>query len=184
MCIRLFLVFCAPEPLYIVFTQSNNPIVNRVHLFTLLFFRSICRKKCWSVFWMPHILESWSRNGIQPFRITQPCPVDIHCIGKCPRELEKCLHYDKVRDVWWKQWIRLKKGYLLKSCEYLKYLNLDIRVTVRSLSFSYRSNIPVYGGFWRTCEVSTLYLENCENARRTFIFWVINPLFLTSLGVR
>ena len=33
-------------------------------------------------------------------------------------------------------------------------------------------------------KVSTLRLENCENACRIHGFWVINPLFLTPLGER
>ena len=33
----------------------------------------------------------------------------------------------------------------------------------------------------RSCEVSTLHLENCANARRIHVFLVINPLFLTSM---
>ena len=38
------------------------------------------------------------------------------------------------------------------------------------------------GSRWRTCEVSTLYLENWANACRIYVFWVINPLFSRSLG--
>ena len=34
----------------------------------------------------------------------------------------------------------------------------------------------------RPCEVSTLNLENCANARRIYVFLVIIPLFLTPLG--
>ena len=35
------------------------------------------------------------------------------------------------------------------------------------------------GGHWRSCEISTLHLENCANARRIHVFWVVNPLFPT-----
>ena len=41
---------------------------------------------------------------------------------------------------------------------------------------------PVSESHWRTCEVSTLYLESCANAHWIHILWVINPLFLTPLG--
>ena len=41
---------------------------------------------------------------------------------------------------------------------------------------------PVPKCRWRACEVSTLYLENCVNARRSYVFWVISPLFLTLRG--
>ena len=43
---------------------------------------------------------------------------------------------------------------------------------------------PVTESHWRSCDVWTLYLENCANARRINVFWVINPLFLTHPGVR
>ena len=36
----------------------------------------------------------------------------------------------------------------------------------------------------RTGEVSTLYLENCANACWIYVFWVINPLFLSHTGYR
>ena len=32
---------------------------------------------------------------------------------------------------------------------------------------------------WRTCKDSTLYLKNCANACRIYVFWAINPLFLS-----
>ena len=41
---------------------------------------------------------------------------------------------------------------------------------------------PVPGSRRRSCEVSTLHLENCANARRIHVFWVINPLFVTPRG--
>ena len=41
---------------------------------------------------------------------------------------------------------------------------------------------PVPGCCRRSCEVSTLHLENCANARRVYVFWVINPLFWTPVG--
>ena len=37
---------------------------------------------------------------------------------------------------------------------------------------------------WPVWEVWTSYLENCANARWIYVFWVINPLFLTPPGVR
>ena len=40
-----------------------------------------------------------------------------------------------------------------------------------------------YNELW-SYEVSTLYLENSANARRIYVFWVINPSFLTPPGVR
>ena len=43
---------------------------------------------------------------------------------------------------------------------------------------------PVPGCRRRSCEVSTLNLENCAIARRIHVFWVINPLFLTPVGKR
>ena len=33
-------------------------------------------------------------------------------------------------------------------------------------------------------QLSSLYLEICANARRIYVYGVINPLFLTPLGVR
>ena len=36
---------------------------------------------------------------------------------------------------------------------------------------------------WRTCEVSALYLENCANACWIYDFCVINPLFLSHIGL-
>ena len=41
---------------------------------------------------------------------------------------------------------------------------------------------PVPRSRRRSCEVSTLHLENCANARRIHVFWVINPLFVTLRG--
>ena len=41
---------------------------------------------------------------------------------------------------------------------------------------------PVPGSHWIICEVSALNLKNCANARRIYVFWVINPLFLLLLG--
>ena len=41
---------------------------------------------------------------------------------------------------------------------------------------------PLPWSHWRTCEVSTLYLENCANARWMNVFWVVNPLFMTPMG--
>ena len=33
-----------------------------------------------------------------------------------------------------------------------------------------------------SCEVLTLHLENCANARRIHVSWVINPLFMNPCG--
>ena len=41
---------------------------------------------------------------------------------------------------------------------------------------------PVPGSHLIICEVSALYLENCANACRIYVFWVINLLFLTPPG--
>ena len=41
---------------------------------------------------------------------------------------------------------------------------------------------PVPGSHWRTCKVSIQYLENCANACRIYVCWVINPLFLSHTG--
>ena len=41
---------------------------------------------------------------------------------------------------------------------------------------------PVPGSHWRTCKVSIQYLENCANACRIYVCWVINPLFLSPTG--
>ena len=40
----------------------------------------------------------------------------------------------------------------------------------------------VPGSHWIICEVSALNLENCANASRIYVFWVINSLFLTLPG--
>ena len=41
---------------------------------------------------------------------------------------------------------------------------------------------PVPESLWRTCEFSTLYLENCANACWNNVFWVINPYFWAPWG--
>ena len=45
-----------------------------------------------------------------------------------------------------------------------------------------RSHDLYRGSRWRTCEVSTLYLENCVNALWINVFWVVNPLFSSPWG--
>ena len=59
--------------------------------------------------------------------------------------------------------------------EWLTPYSWPLRGTVESLTYPW----PFTWSRWRTCEVSTLYLENCANTRRIYVFWVINPSFLT-----
>ena len=41
---------------------------------------------------------------------------------------------------------------------------------------------PVPGCRRRSCEFSTIHLENCANARRIHVFWVINPFISDPCG--